>query len=272
MDHAGAVLGPLVAVAVLTLWTTDLRTLFWLAAIPGGFAELAIIFGVREHRSAPRSGARLSFALPNPERRALLRLLVPLGVFTLGNASDLFLLLYAGGHDVPLAGLPLLWVGLHVVKSLVSPLGGWLGDRIGHVRTVALGWLVYVATYVLFGFVRDPWLIAALFMFYGLYHGLTEGPEKAFVAAAVPPTFRGTAFGWYHLVVGLLALPASLLFALLWEAYDPATAFFAGAGLAGVATVLLWTMAGTFKGSREGRHDGERFHVHRPIVGSHAGE
>ena len=105
MDHAGAVLGPLVAVAVLTWWTDDLRTLFLLAAIPGVLAVLTITLGVAERRAAPVTTPRLRPLSP-ATRSTLQRLLVPLGVFTLGNASDLFLLLYAGGHDVPLEGLP----------------------------------------------------------------------------------------------------------------------------------------------------------------------
>lgn len=242
MDHAGAVVGPLIAVAVLTWWTEDLRTIFWLAAIPGALAVLTIVLGVAERR-APGKDLGLG-PRPDPHARArLARVLVPIGVFTLGNASDLFLLLYAGGHDVPLVGLPLLWVALHVVKSIVSPFGGLLGDRLGHRTAIALGWLVYAAVYLAFAHAESPWIISALFVAYGLHAGLTEGPEKALVAAVVAADVRGTAFGWYHLTVGLLSLPASLLFATLWEVASPSVAFLVGSGFAALALVLLWMLA-----------------------------
>jgi MFS family permease len=238
MDHAGAVLGPLVAVAVLTLWTDDLRTLFWLTAIPGAIAVLTIVLAVSERR-APRAESTPRSRVDRASGRALARVLVPIGMFTLGNASDLFLLLYAGGHEVPLVGLPLLWMALHVVKSLVSPLGGALGDRYGHRNVIALGWAIYAGVYLAFAFTEDPRAIAALFVVYGLHHGLTEGPEKALVAGCVPPGVRGGAFGWYHLTVGLLSLPASLLFAILWETVAPRLAFMTGAGFSIAAIGLL---------------------------------
>jgi MFS family permease len=238
MDHAGAVIGPLVAVAVLTWWTDDLRTLFLLAAIPGVLAVLTIGLAVAERRATPTDSRKLE-PLPAASRSALLRVLVPLGVFTLGNASDLFLLLYAGGHDVPLEGLPLLWVALHIVRSIGAPLGGALGDRIGHRTVILLGFVVYAVVYLAFAVTTTPLAITALFVAYGLHSGLTEGPMKALVSSSVPATQRATAFGWYHLVVGLLSLPASLLFAAIWEGATPSAAFITGASLAAGAAMLL---------------------------------
>ena len=244
MDHAGAVLGPLMAVAVLELWTRDLRQVFWLSAIPGVAAVLTIVLGVRERRTAERRTAAPMRTLPAESRRNLLRVLVPLAVFTLGNASDLFLLLHAGGHDVPLVGIPLLWMGLHIVRSATSTLGGALGDRFGHPTAIIAGWMVYALVYVAFGLVEHPAAITALFVVYGVYTGLTEAPEKALVTTTVPAELRGTAFGWYHLVVGLLSLPASLLFALLWEWIAPPVAFFTGAALAAAGAILLGLSVG----------------------------
>jgi MFS family permease len=242
MDHAGAVIGPLAAVAVLTWWTEDLRQLFWLSVIPGTLAVLTIVLGVAERRGPTEVGK--AWPVPSPGSRArLVRVLVPIGVFTLGNASDLFLLLYAGGHDVPLLGLPLLWMMLHIVRSIVSPLGGKLGDKLGHRRAIAIGWIVYALVYLAFAFVESPWMIAGLFVIYGLHSGLAEGPEKALIAACVTSETRGTAFGWYHLTVGLLSLPASLLFAALWEFVAPNVAFLVGSGFAAAALVLLHLLA-----------------------------
>jgi MFS family permease len=237
MDHAGAVLGPLLAIGFLTFVSTDLRLLFALTAVPGVLAVAAILIGVREIASKEKA-ATAATGEPLPAGR-LARFLVPLAVFTLGNASDVFLLLKAGTEKVPLIGLPLLWMAFHVVKMLSATPGGRLSDRIGRRRTIALGWSVYALVYAGLAVTTSRAAIAALFIVYGLYHGLTEGAEKALVADLAPAGARGTAFGWYHATIGILALPAGLLFGGLWERFGPATAFATGAGLAFAALALL---------------------------------
>jgi MFS family permease len=239
LDHTGAVLGPLVAVAFLSARPNDLRTLFWLAAIPGALAVLVLIVGVREvapETGRPEPDAAPGSALPT---RSLLRFLVPLGLFTLGNASDVFLLLKAGATRAPLTTLPLLWIALHVVKSSTSLVGGRLADRWGHKRTIAVGWLVYVACYVGFGFAESQLTVWILFLVYGAYHGLSEAAEKALVAKLSPARRRGTGFGWYYLTLGFLTLAASVLFGALWETLGSRTAFLASAGLAAAALLSL---------------------------------
>ena len=242
MDHAGAVLGPLLGFALLTWVTTDLRTIFWISAIPGALAVLAILFVVREPAARPRPTPAVASARGHLDRtatRALLRFMVPLGVFTLGNASDVFLLLAASSTRAPLTSLPLLWMGLHIVKTLASIPGGRLADRWGRRRTLAVGWLVYAAVYAGFAVAESRDAVWALFLVYGLYHGLTESSASALVADIAPPEARGTAFGWYHLLVGLGSLVASVLFGAVWELVSPAAAFALGAGLALTAVILL---------------------------------
>ncbi|MCB0218060.1 MAG: MFS transporter [Chrysiogenetes bacterium] len=240
MDHAGAVIGPLMAWAVLSFWTRDLRTLFWLSAIPGALAVTAVFAGVREkalvRASAPRIAPEAFLTRPG---RDLVRLLIPLGLFTLGNASDLFLLLKAGATRTPMESLPLLWMALHVVKSAVSIPGGRLVDSCGARRTLALGWCFYVLIYVAFAFARTHTEVSILFVAYGIFHGLTESAQTTLVARSVNAEERGTAFGWYYLTVGLLALPASILFGVLWESVSSKAAFLTGAALAGAALVAL---------------------------------
>ena len=241
MDHAGAMLGPLIALAVIHFWTDDLRTLFWLTAIPGALSILAIVLFLREKPAEvpDEAPAPLVAELSPEERRQLLRALVPIGLFTLGNASDLFLLLKAGGTRASLTTLPLLWIALHLVKSLSSTPGGQLADRLGPRITIAIGWGWYALIYIGFAFATEPWMIWVLFVTYGLYHGLTEGAEKALVAQIAPAHLRGTAFGWYYLTVGLLALPASVGFGVFWATLGNAVAFSVSAALAAVATVVL---------------------------------
>lgn len=247
MDHAGAVLGPLVAVGILTLWTTDLRVIFALTAIPGALAVTAILLGVRE-----RPAGTIGKPLPTWGTPALRRTLAPIALFTLGNASDIFLLLKAGEARAELTTLPLLWMGLHMVKSAASTPGGRLADRLGPRATLTLGWLLYAAIYASLAFAQSPWVVAALVMIYGLHFGLVESAEKVLVAGAVGPDQRGGAFGLYHLVVGLAAIPASAGFGLLWQELGQGAAFGLGAALALGAVVLLQSVARPAGGAQPG--------------------
>jgi MFS family permease len=155
----------------------------------------------------------------------------------LGNSTDAFLLLRAADLGVDAALIPILWAMLHVVKSLSSTPGGALSDRIGRKPLLVTGWLIYAGVYLGLGRAGAEWQVWALFAVYGIYFGLTEGVEKALVADLVPADRRGAAFGWYNLALGIGALPASLLFGLIWDWKGPATAFGFGAGLALLAAL-----------------------------------
>jgi MFS family permease len=135
--------------------------------------------------------------------------------------------------------VPILWALLHLVKAASSTPAGALSDRLGRKPLIVSGWLFYAAVYAGFAFAGRPWHIWALFGAYGVYYGLVEGAERALVADLVAAGRRGAAFGWYHLSVGIGALPASVLFGWLWTVWGPRAAFGAGAGLAGAAAVLL---------------------------------
>lgn len=246
MDHAGAMLGALTATLLLGIGLTT-RQVFWVAAIPGVFAVLAIILGVREaaeERGEPPPSGRFTLTWSRQPGR-LRRYLMILAVFTLANSSDAFLLLKAGEAGVAFQFVPLLWIVLHITKALMNLAGGRLSDRIGALPVIRGGWLVYGGVYVLFGFADSAWEIWALFALYGMYHGLTEGAEKALVATLAQPAQRGSAFGLYHAICGIVALPASLLTGMLWQHCGSRVALIACGVLAAVAAVLLnWAAKG----------------------------
>jgi MFS family permease len=247
MDHAGAVLGPLLAVLILCVWPGSFRTVFWLAAIPGALVIIVVIFGIRDVNQGAQEVPGSSdgeIAVAKSSGWALARFLIPLGLFTLGNSSDVFLLLKAGSTDTPLIGLPLLWMAFHVVKSTTSLAGGWLSDRFGRRRMIVIGWFLYAGVYAGFAFAESRTAVVALFLVYGGYYGLTEGAEKALIAEIAPAQNRGAAFGWYHLVIGFLTLPASVLFGALWEMFGNRTAFLVGSTLALLGVVLLLCLTG----------------------------
>ena len=243
-DHAGAVIGPLIAAGLLHLAGVEIRTIFLLAAIPAALSLVVLVAAVKDvpkpadRAASPAKSLAGGSTGPVFDRRGWTYLAVVL-LFTLGTATELFLLLRAAKLGVPGAALPLLWAMHHVVKSLSSTPGGALSDRIGRKPLVAAGWALQAVVYVAFGFASEPWHAWALFALYGLHFGLVDGAQKAFVADLAPAARRGAAFGWFHLSVGLAALPASALFGAVLDATGPPAAFGLGAALALAASVLL---------------------------------
>jgi MFS family permease len=243
MDHAGAIVGPLSATALLFLFHDDLKTIFLLSFIPGMLAVGMLLFGLREREATgPRpAGAtpfnfRSTWAEMSGSFRKYLGIIL---LFALGNSTDAFLLLRAQKLGVAVTLLPMIWVVLHIVKMGFSIPGGIISDRIGRKKVIVTGWIVYTLVYAGFGAANQQWHAWVLFAVYGIYFGLTEGVEKALVADFAPAHLRGSAFGLYHLVVGIGAFPASLLFGLVWQKAGAAAAFGMGAGLALAASVLL---------------------------------
>ncbi|HUF23319.1 MAG TPA: MFS transporter [Vicinamibacterales bacterium] len=239
MDHAGAIAGPLIATAYLALRPEDYRGLFALTAIPG-LVVIALVWTTKEpvQPAPPATEAAPSLswsALPTPTRRLLLILLF----FSLGNSTDAFLLIKLEASGVPVVWLPMAWAALHVVKSASSAAGGLLADRIGYRAPIIAGWLLYAGVYAGFAFADTAPVVVALFLTYGFFFGLTEGPEKALIAELSPAQLRGTAFGFYNAALGLGLLAASLLFGAIWVSISPAAAFLTGAGIALVAAALL---------------------------------
>ena len=236
-DHIGGVLGPLIAFALLSRHLAEMRTVFWLAAIPGVLSVIVVILCVRE---IPRE-ASVSAGGPPDLRQPLgaqfWRVLLVIFLFTLGNSTDAFLLLRAAQLGVSVTLAPILWAALHVVKSASSAPGGMLSDRIGRRPTLIAGWLLYAAVYVGFAVADVAWQAWALFGVYGIFFGLTEGSERALIADLVGPERRGTAFGWYNLAIGLGALPASLLFGYVWDRAGAGAAFVMGATFAMAAAL-----------------------------------
>ncbi|MBI5394462.1 MAG: MFS transporter [Verrucomicrobia bacterium] len=236
MDNAGAIVGPLIAFALLTWVTQDYRVIFWVAAVPMVFAVAALAFGTKEVPPArdPKGNAAPFVATPKFKRY-----LAILFLFTLGNSSDAFLILRAKSLGIADAMLPLLWVALHVVKTFSGLPAGILSDKIGRKTLIVAGWIIYAAVYFGFGAAGAAWHIWGLFIAYGFFFGMTEAAERAMVADFYPSEQRGRAFGLYNAAIGFGALPASLLMGWLWQQFGVEVAFGTGAGLAGAAAVLM---------------------------------
>lgn len=250
MDHAGAVIGPLLSFALIYLIadnrnqpaTDDFTLIFLFASIPALAAVIVVSFFVRESHVQRESGMGLMekprFTLRGFDGN-FKRFLVIVALFTLSNSSDAFLLLRAREAGVSVATIPLLWAALHASKVLSSLVGGDLSDRIGRKTLIVSGWLLYAAVYLGFAYVSNVGEAWALFLIYGIYFGLVEGAEKALVADLVRPEQRGTAYGLYNLAFGITVFPASLLMGALWSWRGAATAFITSAVIGAAAAVLL---------------------------------
>lgn len=243
MDHAGAVVGPLVAMALLRFGGMETQTVFVMAGIPAFLVVMVLALGLKElprdPLAPPRSAMnfREGWGLLGRDFKVLLSALL---VFMLGNASDAFLLMRLHQVGVPTEWVALLWSLHHVVKSASTYAAGRLTDVWGPRRMILAGWVLYAVVYVLFGFLDSVPALVVTFLVYGAHFGLTEPSEKAWVASLVPAHLRGTAFGFYHGVIGLGALPASLLFGLLWEGFGAEVAFLTGAGFACLGSAALF--------------------------------
>lgn len=235
MDHAGAVVGPLVA-AVLLARGMGLHEIFLWTAVPGALC-VALALAVREPAIpfAARSSTDWAFTgLP----RAFRVYLAIVAVFTLSQASNMFLLLRAAEIGVPAAQIPLLWALQSVVAMLLTAPLTRLSDRLPRRWLIAGGWLLYGAVFGVLGARADSLMaIGLLLLLYGVVLAATEGVEKALVADLVPTERLGTAFGWFHLVTGLMLIPASIGFGSLWEVAGASLAF-AVTGLLAVAAAL----------------------------------
>ena len=240
MDHAGAVFGPLAAAAFLYFRPGDYRTLFGWTIVPGLIVVL-LILGLPQDRhvaAAPPVSESTPAAAASLGRSFHVAIAI-IFLFSLGNASDAFLLLRLSNEGISSAWIPLLWAMLHIVKMTSSVVGGVLSDTLGRRMLIALGYVWYAAIYGAFGYSSSAGTTIAVFLAYGLYFGLTEGVEKAWVTDLVPRERRGIAFGIYNSAIGFGSLAASLLFGLLWTRVSPRAAFLTGAALALAASALL---------------------------------
>ena len=282
MDHAGAVLGPVVAIIIAYLFVESahlpkimlrqtpheqptgdtmhlLKLLFAVALVPGIIAMILLAGKVRE--IVPKAAAAAEETLGGwralPKRfYAFVGIVV---IFALGNSSDLFLLKLASDRfGLGLVPLISLWIVLHVSKIAFSLPGGILSDKLGRRPVIIAGWIVYALVYLGMAVVSQQWQFWTLFIIYGFYYGMTEGAEKALVTDFVPSQQRGTAFGLYHGAIGIAALPANLLFGVLWgwlnrmrDGLGPRVAFGVGAALAALAALLLGILLSTQKPEKE---------------------
>lgn len=240
MDNAGAVVGPLLAAGLLEMGV-PLRDVFLWALVPGAIT-IAFAGAVKEPARLPAPKPRFSWSLRDFSV-TYRRYLLVLALFTLGNSSNMFLLLRAKELGLPDYQVPLLWALTSAVAMVLSTPLSALSDRVGRRRLILGGWAVYGMFYLLLGLNGfHALLLWPLFAFYGVFLAATEGAEKALVADLAPADRLGAAYGWFNLTVGAMLLPASLAFGWLWQtvAVEAAFAFSAVCALAAALLLRYW--------------------------------
>ncbi len=243
LDNAGAVAGALAAAAVLAWSDLSLSEVILWSAIPGFVAVALLGAGVKDEKNSQTQSVELPRVLP-PLRWSALSVpmrhyLWVLMLFTFARASETFILLFGHELGIGVVELLLLWATLNLAKAITATQGGQLADHFGRGALILIGWSALAATFLMLSQVTTGIGLWVVSIFYGLLIGMSEGAERALISDYASPDEHGTAFGWYHLVSGIAAIPAGLLFGVIWHVYSAAAAFLFASLLALLATLLL---------------------------------
>jgi MFS family permease len=239
LDTMGAVVGPAIAFFLLGIFLNDYRKVFWLSMIPGAIAVLLIILFITEKKKVYIAHSeRPKLTLKHFDWRFKFFVLIAT-IFAIGNSSDVFLILRAQQTGIPTVMIPVVYLLFNLIYSLSAIPAGIAADRFGRKRVILLGFILFSVLYYGFAIAKDTTAIWVLFGFYGLFMGLTEGIQKAFLATIIPPDFKATAFGVYNTAVGLAMFPASLIGGWLWDNVSPAATFYFGVITATLSAMLF---------------------------------
>ena len=236
MDHVGAVIGPLAAFLILREGV-EMSNVFLMSIIPGAAVLLLIVFGLPSVKPQPVSNAPLKWSLLDGKLRALI---IASGALALATMPEAFLVLWAAGRGIKLEYIPLLWAAASLIKVFVSYLAGSASDKIGRLPVVIAGWSLRVATLFLIAVVDGSELMTwVMFLLFAASLASTEAAERSLVGDAADPLQRGTAYGLYHLVCGLLALPGAIFIGAIWQWLGQSVAFVVAGTLTAVAAGAL---------------------------------
>jgi MFS family permease len=239
-DNAGAFLGPLVAVVLLYAMHFGIRTLFYLALVPGLLAFCMVLF-VSEGSAAVAAKAKIDLRLRQFPQGYWKYLLVT-ALFNFGNSSNAFLILRTQDSGVSMRSTILIYAAFNLAAALISYPAGVLSDRIERTSILLLSFLIFLVSYLGFAITQNHFLIIALFIFYGLFQGIFRAVGKTLASDFVPQAMRASAIGWYSTTVGLFQLAASLVAGVLWDRVGHGAVFIVGAGFAAAGSVALWVL------------------------------
>jgi MFS family permease len=262
MDSAGAIAGPLTALFLMAHY--GMRSVFWAAAVPGALAVAVALFGIRETgRRHPPADEHKTEEDKNHDRNktgedaapslfngpalpgGFYLVLVAVSLFSLGNSSDMFLVMRAQSIGIRVALAPLLGLVFNITYTLGAWPAGWFSDHFSRRWIAAAGYLIFAAVYFTFGQAPSTLAIWTAMAVYGVYNALTQPVLKALVVDAVDQNVRGRALGIYFFVTSVATLAASLITGELWKHFGPPVPFYFSAALAAVSALLLLVKRGS---------------------------
>jgi len=237
MDNSGAIVGPLIAFLLLSIFPLNYSYIFLLATIPAILGVLTIIVFIKEAKAEKKETTNKISLKQLPKKFYFF--LIIIFVFTLGNSADALLLVKTSETGIDKSYIPFVYMIFNTVSVLLAIPIGKLSDRIGREKLIILGFLVYAIVYYFFGRFNSINIFIFLFMLYGFYSALTDGSQKAMISDIVSKDLKGTGFGIYHAVLGITLLPASLIAGLLYDKVNSNAPFYFGSIMALIATVLM---------------------------------
>ena len=241
-DNAGAFIGPLVAVVLLYALHLDIRTIFYLAVIPGLLA-FGMVFFVTEKSAATGAKSKIDLRFRHFPS-GYWRYLLVTAVFNLGNSSNAFLILRTQDIGVSLRSTILIYAGFNLAAALISYPAGSLSDRVGRKIVLLASFLIFVVAYLGFALTQNHVLIIALFIFYGLFQGIFRAVGKSLASDFVPEPLRASGIGWYSTTVGVFQLVGSVIAGILWDRVGHTAVFIWGAGFAAAGSLALYFLRG----------------------------
>lgn len=237
MDNSGAIVGPLIAFLLLSIFPLKYSYIFLFATIPAILGVLTIVIFVKEAKKEKQETTRKVSLKYLPKKFYFF--LIIIFVFTLGNSADALLLVKTSETGIDKSYVPFVYMIFNTVSVLLAIPIGKLSDRIGREKLILLGFIVYAITYYLFGRFNSINVFVFLFILYGFYSALTDGSQKAVISDIVSKDLKGTGFGIYHAVLGITLLPASLIAGLLYDKVNSNAPFYFGSAMALMATILM---------------------------------
>lgn len=238
-DNLGAFIGPIIAVVLLFMWEINIRSVFYLAVIPGILSVIMILL-VKEKKSVVQSKIKIDTSFKQFPSRYKKYLLVT-ALFGIGNSSNAFLILQTKGLGISFENTILIYAAFNLLAAIISYPAGHLSDTFGRKNILLISFVIFLIAYSGFAFTKNLWLIGALFCLYGLYQGIFRSVGKAMAADFVPAHIRASGVGWYATTIGLTGLVASIVAGQLWDKVSHSSVFIYGAvfSIIGIISLII---------------------------------
>lgn len=237
MDTVGAVIGPVLAFGLMGMLHFGFKTVFWMSIIPGVAAVATIALFVKDVKRDDRDKTP-KISLKGSDRRFKVFMAI-VAIFTLGKTSEAFLILRAQDLGVKVATIPLLYLTFNMISAVLSTPAGMAADRLGKRKVILASYVIFSLVFAGFGLASSPLHAWILMGAYGFFVAINEGVQRAYVATIIKPEIKATGYGFYHMVVGLAALPSSIIGGALWQNFSPQALFYYGASMSLLACILF---------------------------------